>query len=107
MSLTPLNPSILTSFLPTTPIGTIINAMFIEEMNKTVSYENYFAWCAPIKCQYQKVTRNNVLYVATTVLSYYGGLSIALRFITWNGVIFYRWIKTYLRRCHATVQPFS
>ncbi|CAF3948357.1 unnamed protein product, partial [Rotaria sp. Silwood1] len=89
----PLNQSIPSRFLPTAPIGTLIDELFIEDWQNISLYENYFAACQPTMCQYKYIQRNNILLVVTSLLGLYGGLTVSLRFLVWYGICLYRWIK--------------
>ena len=102
MAMPPMNRSAPSRFAVTTPIGTLITELFIERWSNTSSYDAYFAACAPIECRYEYATRNDLLYVVTTLLGLYGGLTVSLRFITWNLTRVYRWMKA--RFC--TVRAF-
>lgn len=106
ISITSLNSSTPSRFPPNTQIVTLIDNLFIERWSNTSVYENYFAICAPKVCRYQYVVRNSLLYVATSLLSFYGGLTISLRFIIWNGLRIYQTMKTYLRTRRTRVEPF-
>ncbi|CAF3891815.1 unnamed protein product [Rotaria sp. Silwood1] len=90
----PLNESISSRFSSVTPIGEIIDELFIEKWENITSYESYYAACAPTICNYKYSQRRGVLYVITSLLSLYGGLTMSLRFIVWNGMQLYRKIKS-------------
>jgi hypothetical protein len=47
LGISPLDNSTTSRFVVTTPIGTLIDALFIERWVHSVSYEKYFATCAP------------------------------------------------------------
>ncbi|CAF0876170.1 unnamed protein product [Rotaria sordida] len=104
LTISPLDSSTLSRFSKSTSIGTLLDEYFLEEWTQTGSYEDYFAACAPTHCNFEYVTRNNLLYVATSVLGLYGGLTIGLRFITWNVMWLYRWMKKHIRSHRVTVQ---
>ena len=89
----PMNRSAPSRFPVITPIDTLITELFIERWGNTTSYEAYYAACAPIECQYKYATRNDPLNVVTTLLGLYGGLTVSLRFITWNLTLLCRWVK--------------
>ncbi|CAF4909751.1 unnamed protein product [Rotaria sp. Silwood1] len=76
LSISPLDNSTPSRFLKNTSIGTLLNEFFIEEWTYKISYEDYFAACAPTSCTFKYVTHNNILYVATSILGLYGGLTI-------------------------------
>ncbi|CAF3772842.1 unnamed protein product [Rotaria sp. Silwood1] len=101
----PLDNSTPSRFSPNTLIGTLIDELFIEQWTKTSSYKNYFAACAPSLCRYEYLRRNSILYVVTSVLALYGGLTVGLRFIIWNSVRVYYLVKARLPAHHTTVQP--
>ncbi|CAF1384713.1 unnamed protein product [Rotaria sp. Silwood1] len=100
-----LNSSTPPRFSSDTPIGQLIDDLFIEEWLNTSTYESYFATCAPSTCQYQNAETHNVWYVITSLLGLYGGLTVTLRFIVWNSVQFYQKIKRrfHFRRIKVTI----
>lgn len=84
--ITPLNASIPSRFSPDTQIGTIVDELFIERWTNESSYERYFSECSPSICHYEYVGHNSLVYLVTSLLSLYGGLTVSLRFIVWNGL---------------------
>jgi hypothetical protein len=68
-------------FQPNTSIGVLLQNLFVEEWSTNVSFASYFASCAPKSCTYTYPKRKSLLYVLTTLLGIYGGLSVALRLI--------------------------
>ncbi|CAF4837295.1 unnamed protein product [Rotaria sp. Silwood2] len=101
----PLDNSISSRFLPNTSIDILISELFVEQLNTTISYENYFKSCAPSICHYEYERQNDILYVATSVLGLYGGLTIILRFITWNSTVLLQAFTNYLRMRRTMVRP--
>lgn len=101
----PLNKSISSHFSTTTPIGTMINELFIEEWKNISSYESYYVACAPTTCNYDYSERRGILYVITSLLALYGGLTVGLRSITWNGVRMYYRMKFALDTRHIAIAP--
>jgi hypothetical protein len=89
----PMDSSARSRFTVNTTIDTLITELFIEQLSSTSSYETYFATCAPIECRYEYVARQDLLYVVTTLLGLYGGLTVSLRFTTWNFTRLCRWMK--------------
>ncbi|CAF1630987.1 unnamed protein product [Rotaria sordida] len=102
LNISPLNSSTPSRFPQNTSIGTLLDEFFLEEWIVKASYEGYFAACAPTHCTFKYVTRNNMLYVATSILGLYGGLTIGLRFIIWNVISLYRLIKKRIRSHRVT-----
>ena len=107
LTMAPLDASKLVQFSPTTLIGSILDAAFIEQLDQTLSYENYFNACAPINCHYEYKERNGTLYVFTSLLALYGGLTISLRIIIWNTARMYQSIKRHLRMRTAAIAPVT
>ncbi|UJR29415.1 hypothetical protein I4U23_010627 [Adineta vaga] len=70
----------------TTTIGSLIDNLFIETWSNISNYSSYFHECAPATCQYSYVKQNDFIYILTTLLGLYGGLTIALRLIVWHGI---------------------
>ncbi|CAF3914711.1 unnamed protein product [Rotaria sp. Silwood1] len=104
LNISPLNNTIPSRFSKNTSIGTLLDEFFIEEWTSGFSYEKYFAACAPTYCTFAYVTHNNILYVTTSILGLYGGLTIGLRFIIWNVIRLYRFMKKRIRSRRVTAQ---
>ncbi|CAF1368789.1 unnamed protein product [Rotaria sp. Silwood1] len=83
-----------TRFSPKTTVGEIINELMIERWYENVRYEEYYQQCAPEQCSYLLPFRNNALYIVTTVIGLFGGLSVALKIIV---PIIVRWIRNRMR----------
>jgi hypothetical protein len=103
----PLDLSVVTRFVPISSVsfGTLIDELFIETWQNTSNYSNYFSICAPLTCRYTYIERNSVLYMLTTFLGLYGGLTVGLKFLIWNVLIIYwkgrQWFTSRQRR----IQP--
>jgi hypothetical protein len=98
-----INSSILqinsTRFSPNLPVEEIINEMMIEKWGDNINYSNYYEQCEPKLCTYFFTSRNNALYVFTTMIGLFGGLSVAFRIIiplivTWIRNRIYRRVET-------------
>ncbi|UJR06575.1 hypothetical protein I4U23_010859 [Adineta vaga] len=70
-------------FIPVsnTTIGRLIDELFIESWQNTSNYSSYYSICAPSTCRYTYIERNSVLYILTTFLGLYGGLTEGLQFV--------------------------
>ena len=103
----PFNDSISSRFSKTTPVGTIIDDLFAEEWENITSFEKYYAACSPMACTYEFTERRGILYVLTSLLALYGGLTVGLRMMVWNGVrLHYRGNRDRHTR-HIRVAPRS
>jgi hypothetical protein len=66
-------------FPPNTTIETIVSQLFVSEWFENVSFDLYFNECAPQSCQYSYSMQYNPIYVATTLMGLFGGLTEGLR----------------------------
>jgi hypothetical protein len=84
----PLDISLYTRFTPTSSIliGTLIDELFIETWQNTSNYSDYFSVCVPSTCRYTYMERNTAIYMLTTFLGLYGGLTIGLKFLVWHAL---------------------
>ncbi|CAF3968558.1 unnamed protein product, partial [Rotaria sordida] len=62
----------------TTPIGSILDEYPQALLNFSANYSAYFEICAPSICQYHYMEQHNVVYIFTTLLGLYGGLTAGL-----------------------------
>ncbi|CAF3643756.1 unnamed protein product [Adineta steineri] len=79
-SVSPMYVAALDSSLPSqysedSTIENLLNNLMIEEWNSTQMYAQYYNECQPIECTYTTRTRNNILYVITTLIGIIGGLT--------------------------------
>ncbi|CAF1118796.1 unnamed protein product [Adineta ricciae] len=70
------------SFFDVITVESLVRQMFVTNWWNETSFEDYFHQCAPISCQYTIIQRNDFLFVLTTLISLFGGLSSALRIIS-------------------------
>lgn len=98
-----LNISILqsnsTRFSPKTLIGDMVNEMMIETWNENINYSKYYIQCAPKHCSYFDTSRNEAIYVFTTMIGLFGGLSVALTIIV---PFIVGWIRDRIRTRNQT-----
>lgn len=73
-----------TQYSPSTTLEALVSELFIEHWSSNNSFTDYYSQCAPISCARQVTERNRPLYILTTLLGLYGGLTVALRL----GVLF-------------------
>jgi hypothetical protein len=83
-----------TKFSPNMPVEEIVNKMMIETWSEKVQYSQYYEECAPKICSYFVTSRNDALYVFTTMIGLFGGLSVALRIIV---PLIVGWIRDKMR----------
>ena len=103
--ITPLNSSKIGRFSANTAIGSIMDEAFVQQLIQTISYENYFSACVPSMCRYEYVRNNDALYIITSLLGLYGGLTVSLRFIVWNLARMFRATRRRFYAHTPSVQP--
>ena len=61
-------------------IQAIYNEMMIEEIITEIRFDSFYSQCDPKFCTYSYTHRFDVLFVLTTIIGIFGGLSFILRF---------------------------
>ena len=79
--MTPLNDNVSSRFLPTTKLEDIISDLLIEEWIVGSDADAHYDSCQPKVCTYTYATRFGVIYVVTSVIGLFGGLSVILRLL--------------------------
>lgn len=54
----------------------------VEQWNITSAFESYYQECQPTQCTYVFQTRNDAIYIVTTLVGLVGGLNTVLKFVT-------------------------
>ena len=78
---TALSSSKTSPFFPNTTLGAILDQLMVEHWNWSVTYEDYYAACQPSECRYTLTTKNDALYIVTTLIGLIGGLVTALKIV--------------------------
>ena len=92
------------AYSPNQTLAVILGQQYDKLFYAGSNYDAYFRICAPSSCSYSYVQENDALYVFTTLLGLYGGLTAALKFIVWYSLYMNRvaW-----RRCRRTIEPIA
>jgi hypothetical protein len=80
-SFTVLNASVSSRFNHNDSLNVLTKELFIENWTKILNYSSYFEQCQPQSCLYDTNERAQVLYIITSLLALYGGLTVVLRVI--------------------------
>ncbi|CAF1091189.1 unnamed protein product [Adineta ricciae] len=106
--LLPLDRSIPSRFTPisSTPIGALIDELFIESWQNSSNYSSYYSICAPSKCQYPYAERKNFVYLLTTILGLCGGLTEGLPIVIWSSLHVYWKIRERIK-IHERIVPIN
>ena len=94
-----LNVSATSRFQPDFTIGSILDQLMVERWNWSVSYDDYYTACHPLECRYTLATRNDAIYIVTTVIGLIGGLVTVLRMVV-HGLV--SRIREWLRRTRVS-----
>ena len=89
---TSMNESSLMKFETDTQIGTIIDALMVNQWKWNINHTNYYDQCRPKECTYTIVARNSWINIVTTMFGLIGGLVTALKIIVPRLVQLVRWL---------------
>lgn len=81
LNITALNSSVPSRFLPNDTLLVIFSNLMVEEWQFSIDYEHYYASCAPNSCTYTISRRLDVIYIVTTIVGLFGGVSLTLRLL--------------------------
>jgi hypothetical protein len=81
MIVKPLNLSLLSESLENSTIQELLDRLMIEEWNSSQLYDRYYNVCNPKQCTYILETRNDAIYIVTTLIGIAGGLIRVLKFV--------------------------
>jgi hypothetical protein len=106
-NVTSLNSSLSSRFFENSTIEELVNQLMVEEWNPSVIYENYYNECQPSQCTYTHQTKNDAIYIVTTLVGLIGGLTTALKLLVPRMVKFITFFirKWRMRRVTTTVMP--
>ncbi|CAF1495524.1 unnamed protein product, partial [Adineta ricciae] len=78
---TPLDPSISSNYLANSTVDELLQRLMIEQWDVSLMYENYYEQCKPVECSHISETRNDAVFVVTTLIGLLGGLVTALKVV--------------------------
>ena len=81
-NVTLLDSLVRSNFSTTSTVGEMLEKLMVEEWQWTMLYDDYFEACRPSECRDIVKTRNNAIYIITTVIGLIGGLVTALKWIS-------------------------
>ena len=76
-----LNTSLLITFSTKSTVGELLDNLMVEKWNWFAVYSEYYHSCHPVECTYTYKTRNDAIFIITTLLGLIGGLTTALKLI--------------------------
>ena len=79
----PLNNQIeLSNYSLNTPIETLVEQLFIENIKINYYFNELYDECKPILCSYSYNSKGTITFIFLTVLSLIGGLSVVLKVLS-------------------------
>jgi hypothetical protein len=76
-----LNASLSSVYNVNSTIQELVDNLMIEQWNASPTYERYYNECHPTQCTYTFETRNDLIYIFTTLFGITGGLTTVLKLI--------------------------
>ena len=68
-------------FYPKSTVQSMVDQLMVDSWSIDISYDKYYAQCAPAKCTYSKVEHRGFLFALTKVISLLASLAIVLKFM--------------------------
>ncbi|CAF3916101.1 unnamed protein product [Adineta steineri] len=90
MNITALDESLSVKFRKNSTIEAVVDQLMMEQWNQTIMYDRYFNACKPFECTYTHQTKNQLIYIVTTLIGLLGGLITMLKLIVPRVVRFIR-----------------
>ena len=88
-----LNATAASNFSVTSTVGEMLSQLMVEKWSWEVNYDGYYAQCRPSECHYTVKTRNDVIYIVTTVIGLVGGLVTVLKIVVPRVVQFVSFLR--------------
>jgi hypothetical protein len=76
-----LNASLSRRYFINSTVKELVDNLMIEQWNASPTYERYYNECRPTECTYTFETRNDLIYIFTTLFGIAGGLTTVLKLI--------------------------
>jgi hypothetical protein len=87
---------------PNSTVQTLVDALLVEKWETNVTYDQYYTTCIPLSCTYTYNGDISLIYTITTIIGFYGGLSVMLKLLAPVLVKIGYYIVSYR---HRRVQP--
>ncbi|CAF1453467.1 unnamed protein product [Adineta steineri] len=79
MNVSALDKSLLVRFMENSTVQEMMDELMIETWNSSIMYESYYNECQPSQCSYTVDTKNDAIYIITTLIGLVGGLITVLK----------------------------
>jgi hypothetical protein len=81
MNVTALDSSLTTQYFINSTIQDLLDNLMVEQWNSSVMFNSYYNECQPAQCTYTYVTKNDIIYIVTTLIGLVGGLITVLKLV--------------------------
>jgi hypothetical protein len=81
MNVTALDSSLPSQYFINSTIQDLVDNLMVEQWNSSLMYDSYYNACQPAQCSYTYVTKNNIIYIVTTLVGLVGGLITVLKLV--------------------------
>jgi hypothetical protein len=89
-NVTTYDSSIPSRYFENSTIQDLLGQLMVEQWNSSSIYDNYYNECQPAQCTYTYQTRNDLIYIITTLIGLVGGLITVLKLVVPRFVSFVR-----------------
>ena len=95
-----LNNSAPSKYSPNDSLEIIFQQLLLEEWKLESDYMDYYTTCDPTLCTYTITRRLDILYVVSTIVGLFGGLSVIIRILVPTAVRFIHFVGEKWQRRH-------
>jgi hypothetical protein len=81
MNVTPLSSNSNIHFSPYSTVQMLLDELMIDNLTIDIDFDLFYLQCDPAYCTYTYMYRFDILYILTTIMGIFGGLSLALRLL--------------------------
>jgi hypothetical protein len=81
MNVTALDSSLPTQYFINSTIEDLVDHLMVEQWNSSQIYDGYYNACQPAECTYTHETKNDIIYIVTTLIGLLGGLITVLKLV--------------------------
>ena len=99
MSIQPLSNGLNKNFTINSTVETLLNRIMIDDIVTDVRFDLFYSQCNPSYCFYSYAHRFDVLFIATTIIGIFGGISFVLRITApLFAALILRWKNRHMRQ---------
>ena len=75
------NSSFLNVYSNNSTVQDLVDQLMIDTWNSSTMYNQYYNECQPAQCTYSYETRNDLVFIITTLIGLVGGLTTSLKIV--------------------------